>query len=81
MTDSTIAPPQNQRFSSTNERFVAARHEEGCYEENIFIHCFVCKGLSNDDVGVARGTLFEEIRPDAGFKTDDFVKENWGGIP
>ena len=32
-------------------------------------------GLSNDDVGVARGTLFQEIRPGAGFKTGDFVKE------
>ena len=28
--DSTIAPPQNQRFSLTNERvFMAVRHKEG----------------------------------------------------
>ena len=41
----------------------------------------VCKGLSNDDVGVARGTIFQEIRPGAGFKTGDFVKEKLGGLP
>ena len=44
---------------------------------------FLCakKGLSNDDVGVARGTLFREIWPGAGFKTGDFVKEKMGGLP
>ena len=35
----------------------------------------VCKGLSGDDVGVARGTVFQKIRPGAGFKTGDFVEE------
>ena len=41
---------------------------------------FVCKGLSNDGVGgVARGTVFQEIRPEAGFKTGDSVKEKLGG--
>ena len=44
-------------------------------EENIFMYFLDCKGLSNDDVGVARGTVFQEIRPGAGFKTGDFVKE------
>ena len=39
------------------------------------VHFRVCKGLSNDDVGVARGTVFQEIRPGAGFKTGNFVKE------
>ena len=34
--------------------------------------------LSNDDVGVARGTVFQETRPWAGFKTGDFVKKSWG---
>ena len=28
---------------------------------------------------VARGTAFQLIRPWAGFKTGDFVKENLGG--
>ena len=36
--------------------------------------------LSNDDVGAARSTVFQEIRPRAGFTTNgDFVKEKLGG--
>ena len=31
--------------------------------------------------GGARGTVFREMRPGAGFKTDDFVKEMLGGLP
>ena len=34
--------------------------------------------LSNDDVGVARGTVSQEIRWGAGLKTGDFVKEKLG---
>ena len=30
---------------------------------------------------MAKGTLFEEIRPWAGFKTGDFVEEKLGGLP
>ena len=41
----------------------------------------VFKGLSDDDVWVSRDTVFQEIRPGAGFKTGDFVKENLGGLP
>ena len=33
------------------------------------------KGLSIDDVGVSRDTMFQEIRPGSGFETVDFVKE------
>ena len=54
---------------------MAARHEEGCYEKNILKHFHACKGLSNDDVGAARGTVFQEIRPGADFKTGDFAEE------
>ena len=60
---------------------MAARQEEGCYEKNIFTCFFVCKLLSNDDVGVARATVFQEIRPNVDFKTGDFVKEKLGGLP
>ena len=46
------------------------------------LHVFiVLKGLSNDDVGVSTDTIFQEIRPSAGFKTGDFVKEMLGGLP
>ena len=46
----------------SNERFTAARQEEGRYETQLFVYFLACKGLSNDDVGVARGTVFQEIR-------------------
>ena len=40
----------------------------------------VCKGLPTDDVGGGKGhTVFQEIRPRAGFKTGDFAKELLGG--
>ena len=42
--------------------------------------CFLfCEGLPNGDVGEARGTAFQEIRPWAGFETGNFVKEMLGG--
>ena len=44
-------------------------------------HFHACKGLSNDDAGAARGTVFQEVRPGAGFETGDFVKETLGGLP
>ena len=31
--------------------------------------------------GGARGTVFQEVRPGAGFKTGDFFKEMLGGLP
>ena len=63
---------------------MAARHKEGCYLRNVSVHFLLCKGLlllSNDDVGVGRGTVFQEVRPGAGFTTGDFVKEVLGGLP
>ena len=41
----------------------------------------VRKGLTNDDVGVARDIECREIRPGIGSKTGDFVKEKLGGLP
>ena len=37
--------------------------------------------VSNDDIEVAGGTAFQQIRPGAGFKAGDFVKEKLGGLP
>ena len=46
---------------------MAARHER-CYE-SLYAYVFLfAKGLSNDDVGVAEGTVFPEIRHGAGAK-------------
>ena len=38
-------------------------------------------GGGNDGVGVAKGTVFQETRPGACFKTGDSVKEKLGGLP
>ena len=38
------------------------------------------KVQSNDDLGVAKGTISQQIRPWAGFKTDEFVKEKLEGL-
>ena len=59
---------------------MAARPELGCYEKRILTHFHACKGLSNDYVGAAWGTVFQEIRPDAGFKTGDFAEEKLGRL-
>ena len=44
-------PPKTAIFF--NERFMAARREEGYWEKNILNVFLVCKGLSDDDVGAA----------------------------
>ena len=45
----------------------------------VYLHILLfCNGLSNDDVGVARGAVFQEVRLGAGFKTGDFVEEKLG---
>ena len=43
-----------------------------------YLGTFSClhKGLSNHDAWVARGTIFQEIRPGS-----DFVQEKFGGLP
>ena len=81
LTDPTIAPPLlGQRFSSTNvSRLLDTRKDAGNGKfPRISLFCI---GLSNDDVGVSMDTVFQKIRPEAGFKTGDFVKEKSGGIP
>ena len=61
---------------------MATRHEEGRCEKNILKRFHVCKGLSNDDVGAARGTVVKEIRRGADFKSGYFsLKKSWGGLP
>ena len=52
-------PPKPAIFC--NERFMAARHEEECYKNNVFNYSLVCKGLPNNDAGVAMGTVVQEI--------------------
>ena len=79
-TGSTIAPPKKKPVIFFDERFMAARHEEGCHGKTIFTYFPVCKGLSNDDIGVARGTVILETRTEAGVKTSEFVNEELGRL-
>ena len=53
------------------------------HEKYIFTFILAREGLSIDDTSgrVAKGTVFQEIRPWARFKTGDFVKEKLGGLP
>ena len=60
---------------------MAGRQEEGCSEKYISMYVLVGEGLSNDGVGSAKGTVFQDTRPGACFKTRDFVKEESGGLP
>ena len=63
---------------------MAAGHEGRC-ETRIKSspHSLLGNGLSNDDVGVARRTTFQDMRPAVGLETGDFVKEKvrGGGLP
>ena len=79
-TDSRIARPQNQLFFLTKFLWLLDTRKDAI-KNRIFTYFLVCKGRSNDDVGGARGTEFQEIRPGAGFKTGDFVEEKLGGLP
>ena len=76
-TDSTIAPPPEPAVFF-NERFMAARHKD-TIENTVSMYFLVCKGLSIDDAGVSRNTVFQEIRPGTGFETSQFVEEKLGG--
>ena len=79
-TDSTIAPPQNQRFSKTDvSRMLDTRKD--ARKAILSLYVLVCNGLSDDDVGVARDAVSEENWPGASFKTDDFGKEKLGRLP
>ena len=79
-TDSTIAPKTSdflwRTFHGCSTRGRTLRNIT-----SLFVYFLVCEGLSNDDVGEARGTVFEEMRPGVGLKTGDFVKEKLEGPP
>ena len=50
-------------------------------EKKASIYLLVCKGLAIDDVGVSGDTVFQDIRPGAGFETGDFVQAKLGRLP
>ena len=50
-------------------------------KKKVSVYFLVCKHLTIEDLGVSRDTVFQEIRPGAGFETGDFVEEKLGGLP
>ena len=72
------SPPRNQRFSLTNVSWLLDTRKD-TIENEVFIYFLMRQGLSIDDVGVSRDTVFQEIRPGTGFETGDFAKEKSGG--
>ena len=79
-TDFTIYshhPKKTERFSF-NERSMAAGHEEEDAIHNMKsicnTHIFSClhKGLTNDDVGVAKGAVFQEDTAGSWFQNRRF---------
>ena len=65
MTDSTIAPPKTCDFLTTNISWlldmrkgaIMKKASSTCPQK----HFYACKGLSIDDIGAARGAVFQEI--------------------
>ena len=82
MTNSTIAPPQNHRFSLRGVSWLLDTRKD-YLTKSLHVYILLCKGLLNQDVGMVKGTTVfqEEIRPGAGFETGHFVKEKLGGLP
>ena len=88
MSDSTIAPPPRKKkaifFNRTFQGYSTQQGRDALLgQKNVSIHFPVlfCKGISIDDVGVSRDTVFQEVRPGARFETGDFVKEMFGRLP
>ena len=69
-------PPQKQAISF-NERCMADLHKEGHYRKTGCPYVFLCANVY--DVGVSTDSVFQENRPGAGFDSDDFVVNRWGG--
>ena len=64
-----------------NERFVAARHEEGCYEKassNIFMLAKVYRTMTSGRQGAP---YFRRYRRELVAKPDISLKNSWGVLP
>ena len=63
LSDSIVAPPRNQRFSSTSVSRLLDTRKDTTEKKKVSMYFPVCKGQSVDDVGMSRDTAFQEIRP------------------
>lgn len=73
--------PQNHNFFS-KQRFLSAKNDKGCCYKKLILTTFLaCKRRSFEDVGAKRNTVFQEIRPEADYKTGNFVLKSWGLLP
>ena len=71
-------PPKTAIFF--NERFMAARHKEGCYLRNASVHFFVGKTLPNNDVEVGQGIAhLRRYGRELVSKPAISLKKCWGG--
>ena len=77
------SPPSKKRasFFSTSVSWLPDTRKDA-FKKDIFIHNVACKGLSNDGIGVARGTVVQEIRAGAGLKnpmiSSEFIACSFG---
>ena len=82
MTDSTIAPPPNQRFSLKSNflSWLLDTRKDAIDKKKVSIHFLVCRDLSIDDVKVSRDTVFQEMRPvELVLKPAISLKKSWRG--
>ena len=68
MTDSTIVPPKTSDVS-----WLLDSRKDALKKASCCVYLLAKEGLSSDDVGAERGTVSQEMRPGAGFKTGGFV--------
>ena len=74
-------PPPPKPAIFLHECLMAARLEEGCYEEHFFMCFLVCKGLSNNEVGGWQGApYFRRYGRELVSKQAISLKIRWGGL-
>ena len=79
--DSTIAPPQNQRFSSKSVSWPLHTRKDAMKNMSSRIGLFAKDYHTINGVWVGRSTALREVRPGAGFKARNFVEQSPGTIP
>ena len=76
-----ITLPQTSDFLYRTFRGCSTRGRMQDEEKTFPCISLVAKDYRTDDIEVARRTVFQEIRPGAGFKAGVFAKEESGRLP